>query len=43
MTQAAIRAYQATQQLPQDGFASPSLYQRLLMPSLVAPQTATLE
>ena len=28
-TQAAIRQYQATQQLPQDGFASPSLYQRL--------------
>ncbi|MGB4812148.1 MAG: lytic murein transglycosylase [Methylophilaceae bacterium] len=28
-TQAAIRQYQATQQLPQDGYASPSLYQRL--------------
>jgi peptidoglycan hydrolase-like protein with peptidoglycan-binding domain len=28
-TQAAIRQYQATQQLPQDGFAGPSLYQRL--------------
>lgn len=29
-TQAAIRQYQATQQLPQDGYASPSLYQLLL-------------
>ena len=31
-TQAAIRQYQASQQLPQDGYASPSLYQRLLQP-----------
>ena len=31
-TQAAIRQYQATQNLPQDGYASPSLYQRLLQP-----------
>ncbi|HOY71212.1 MAG TPA: lytic murein transglycosylase [Methylotenera sp.] len=30
-TQAAIRQYQATQQLPQDGYASPSLYQLLLV------------
>ncbi len=30
-TQAAIRQYQATQQLPQDGFAGPSLYQKLLV------------
>lgn len=29
-TQAAIRQFQATQQLPQDGYASPSLYQLLL-------------
>lgn len=29
-TQAAIRAYQLSQQLPADGYASPSLYQRLL-------------
>ena len=29
-TQAAIRAYQATQDLPQDGFAGPSLYNRLM-------------
>lgn len=29
-TQAAIRQYQATQQLPQDGYASPSLYRKLL-------------
>ncbi len=29
-TQEAIRLYQATQQLPQDGYASPSLYHRLL-------------
>lgn len=29
-TQAAIRQYQATQKLPQDGYASASLYQRLL-------------
>ncbi len=29
-TQAAIRQYQASQQLPQDGFASPSLYRKLL-------------
>ncbi len=28
-TQAAIRQYQASQNLPQDGYASPSLYQRL--------------
>ena len=28
-TQGAIRQYQATQNLPQDGYASPSLYQRL--------------
>lgn len=28
-TQVAIRQYQATQKLPQDGYASPSLYQRL--------------
>ena len=31
-TQAAIRQYQSQQQLPQDGYASPSLYQRLLQP-----------
>ena len=31
-TQTAIRQYQATQKLPQDGFASPSLYRRLLQP-----------
>ena len=31
-TQAAIRQYQAVQNLPQDGYASPSLYQRLLQP-----------
>lgn len=31
-TQVAIRQYQATQKLPQDGYASPSLYQRLLQP-----------
>ncbi|MDX1914635.1 MAG: lytic murein transglycosylase [Methylophilus sp.] len=29
-TQEAIRLYQASQQLPQDGYASPSLYHRLL-------------
>lgn len=29
-TQAAIRQYQASQQLPQDGYASPSLFARLL-------------
>lgn len=31
-TQAAIRLYQATKKLPQDGYASPSLYQQLLQP-----------
>ncbi len=31
-TQAAIRQYQATQLMAQDGYASPSLYQRLLLP-----------
>lgn len=31
-TQAAIRQYQATKNLPQDGYASPSLYQALLQP-----------
>ena len=31
-TQAAIRQYQARQHLPQDGYASPSLYQQLLQP-----------
>ncbi|PPD57206.1 MAG: lytic murein transglycosylase [Methylotenera sp.] len=31
-TQAAIRQYQAGQNIPQDGYASPSLYQRLLNP-----------
>ena len=31
-TQAAIRQYQATKKLPQDGYASPSLYQQLLPP-----------
>ncbi len=31
-TQAAIRQYQASQQMAQDGYASPSLYQRLLQP-----------
>lgn len=31
-TQAAIRQYQATKNLPQDGYASPSLYQKLLQP-----------
>lgn len=31
-TQAAIRKYQATKNLPQDGYASPSLYQLLLQP-----------
>lgn len=31
-TQAAIRQYQASKQLPQDGYASPSLYQQLLQP-----------
>ncbi len=31
-TQAAIRQYQATQNLAQDGYASPSLYQHLLGP-----------
>lgn len=31
-TQAAIRQYQATKNLPQDGYASPSLYARLLRP-----------
>jgi lytic murein transglycosylase len=30
--QAAIRQYQATKNLPQDGYASPSLYQQLLQP-----------
>jgi membrane-bound lytic murein transglycosylase B len=34
-TQAAIRQYQATKNLPQDGYASYSLYQQLLQP--VAP------
>jgi len=32
-TQTAIRQYQAKQSLPQDGYASPSLYQRLFQPS----------
>ena len=31
-TQVAIRQYQATKKLPQDGYASPSLYQQLLQP-----------
>jgi membrane-bound lytic murein transglycosylase B len=31
-TQAAIRQYQATKNLAQDGYASPSLYQQLLQP-----------
>lgn len=31
-TQVAIRQYQATKNLPQDGYASPSLYQQLLQP-----------
>ena len=31
-TQAAIRQYQATQYIAQDGYASPSLYQRLVQP-----------
>ena len=31
-TQAAIRQYQATQYMAQDGYASPSLYQRLVQP-----------
>ncbi len=31
-TQAAIRQYQASQHMAQDGYASPSLYQRLLQP-----------
>ena len=31
-TQAAIRQYQATKNLPQDGYASPSLYMQLLQP-----------
>lgn len=31
-TQEAIRQYQATKNLPQDGYASPSLYQQLLQP-----------
>jgi membrane-bound lytic murein transglycosylase B len=31
-TQAAIRQYQASKKLPQDGYASPSLYQQLLQP-----------
>ena len=31
-TQAAIRQYQASKTLPQDGYASPSLYQQLLQP-----------
>lgn len=31
-TQAAIRQYQATQNLPQDGYASPDLYQQLIQP-----------
>lgn len=30
--QAAIRKYQATKNLPQDGYASPSLYQQILQP-----------
>lgn len=30
--QAAIRQYQATKNLPQDGYASPNLYQQLLQP-----------
>lgn len=29
-TQAAVRAYQQSQQLPADGYASPSLYQRII-------------
>lgn len=31
-TQAAIRQYQASKNLPQDGYASPALYQQLLQP-----------
>ncbi|MFM9835653.1 MAG: lytic murein transglycosylase [Methylophilaceae bacterium] len=31
-TQAAIRQYQAKQNLPQDGYAGPALYQRLFLP-----------
>jgi membrane-bound lytic murein transglycosylase B len=31
-TQVAIRQYQASKNLPQDGYASPSLYQQLLQP-----------
>ena len=31
-TQAAIRQYQATKNLPQDGYASYSLYQQLVQP-----------
>ena len=31
-TQAAIRQYQASKNLPQDGYAGPSLYQQLLQP-----------
>ncbi len=31
-TQAAIRQYQSTKNLPQDGYASPSLYKKLLQP-----------
>jgi membrane-bound lytic murein transglycosylase B len=31
-TQGAIRQYQATKNLPQDGYASPSLYQQLMLP-----------
>lgn len=31
-TQAAIRQYQATKNLPQDGYANPSLYQQLVQP-----------
>ena len=33
-TQAAIRQYQATQSMPQDGYASPSLYEQLLQPEV---------
>ena len=33
-TQAAIRQYQATKNLPQDGYASYSLYQQLLQPEI---------
>jgi peptidoglycan hydrolase-like protein with peptidoglycan-binding domain len=36
-TQAAIRQYQASQQLPQDGYASPDLLARLLSDESVVP------